>query len=189
MRFGFALRVRFGNGSGQRRHVPDPDQRMQRVIDQADFVALEEAVRLREGGADVEIVAVGVGGEAALREALARGADRAILVCDDGPTDAGIVSHFLAGVFRREKADLVLIGGQTGPRLAGRLGLPHVKNIVGLEIAPEGESVRVVRETKQGRERLEVSLPAIVIVHSSLNKPEFSPCMTSSSRGLSRWNG
>ncbi len=69
------------------------------VPDLLDRVALEEAVRLRVRGADVEIVAVSIGGEAAMKEALARGADRAVLVCDDGPTDPGIVSDFLAAFF------------------------------------------------------------------------------------------
>ncbi len=147
---------------------------VQWVIHRADAVALEEAVRLRECGAELEIVAVGIGGadwEATMREALARGADRAILVCDEGPTDPGVFSHFLAGIFQREKADLVLTSGQAGLLPAGYLGLPQVTNIVRLELVMGGKSIRVVCETDRGRERLEVTFPAIVSVHPRLNKP------------------
>src|SRR5437016_5748518 len=69
------------------------------VINPFDEIALEEAVRMREGGTDVEIVAVGVGGagwEEQMRTALAMGADRAILVLDDGPTEPGVIAHLLA---------------------------------------------------------------------------------------------
>src|SRR5215510_3408106 len=73
------------------------------VINPFDEIALEEAVRLRERGAEVEIVAVGIGGaecEEQMRTALAMGADRALLVLDDGPTDPGVISHLLAAVVR-----------------------------------------------------------------------------------------
>ena len=144
------------------------------VPDLADRVALEEAVRLRERSAGVEIVAVcigGAGGEAAGREALARGADRAVLVYDDGPTDAGIVSHFLAGIFAREQADLVLMSGLTGPRLAARLGLPQATNAVGVELSADGAHIRVLCEMGRWHERWELSLPAVLTVSPRLNEP------------------
>ena len=144
------------------------------VPDLLDRIALEEAVRLRERSAGVEIVAVSIGGaegEAPLREALARGADRAVLVCDDGPTDAGIVSHFLAGVFAREQADLVLMSGLTGPRLAARLELPQATNAVAVELSEDGKNARVLSETRHGRERWELTLPAVITVSPRLNEP------------------
>src|SRR5579862_709098 len=85
------------------------------VINPFDEIALEEAVRLRERGTDVEIVAVGIGGpawEEQMRTALAMGADRALLILDEGPTDPGVISHLLAAVFHRENPDLVLMGKQ-----------------------------------------------------------------------------
>src|SRR5579872_2657164 len=85
------------------------------VINPFDEIALEEAVRLRERGVDVEIVAVGIGGaawEEQMRTALAMGADRAILVLDDAPADPGVVAHLLAAVYARESPDLVLMGKQ-----------------------------------------------------------------------------
>src|ERR1051325_4798220 len=93
------------------KRVPDPYGRVRLTpdgrIDESDIkrvvnpfaeIAIEEAVRIREAGVDVEVVAVGVGTAAwedQMRTALAMGADRAILVLDDGPTDPGVVSTIL----------------------------------------------------------------------------------------------
>src|SRR5579862_9165482 len=68
------------------------------VINPFDEIALEEAVRLREGGRDVEIVTVGVGGpewEEQMRVSLAMGADRALLVLYEEEMDPGVVSALL----------------------------------------------------------------------------------------------
>src|SRR5947209_4259839 len=106
------------------------------VVNPFDEIAIEEAVRIRERGNDVEIVAVTVGGaecEEQLRTALAMGADRAILVLHAGSLEPSIISALLAAVFRRETPDFVLVGkqaidddyNQTGQMLAGRLGIPQ----------------------------------------------------------------
>ncbi len=177
------------------KRVPDPYRRVRLtpdgrvdpgdirwVINPFDEVALEEAVRLREGGAPVEIVAVGIGGAAGeeqLRTALARGADRALLVVDDDPADPGVISHLLAAVCRRENPGLVLMGrqasdddlGQTGPRLAALLGLPQATFVSKIELAPDGIRARVTREVDAGRETLLVTLPAVVTTDLGLNEP------------------
>src|SRR5438552_14702827 len=85
------------------------------VINPFDEIALEEAVRIRERGLDVEIVAVTVGAaicEEQLRAALAMGADRAIHVLNGEELDPGDVSHLLAPLCRSEQPDLVLMGKQ-----------------------------------------------------------------------------
>src|SRR2546421_8208026 len=106
------------------------------VINPFDEIAIEEAVRIRERGAEVEIVAVTVGkseGEEQLRTALAMGADRAVLVLHEGALEPAIVSFLLAGVYKRESPDFVLMGkqaidddyNQIGQMLAARLGIPQ----------------------------------------------------------------
>ena len=83
-----------------------------------DLHALEEAVRIREGGADVaEIVAVCMGppsAQRALQKALALGADRAVLVTDPALAGSDIAgtAHVLAAVLGKQSADLVLLGQQ-----------------------------------------------------------------------------
>ena len=179
------------------KRVPDPYGRVRLTpdgqIDAADIkwvlnpfdeIALEEAVRLRERGAYVEIVAVGIGGaewEETLRTALAMGADRAVLVLDDAPADPGVISHLLAAVFRREQAELVLMGkqaidddfNQTGQRLAALLGLPQATFASKIELAPDGGTARVTREVDAGRETLDVTLPAVLTTDLRLNEPRY----------------
>jgi len=154
------------------------------VINPFDEIAIEEAVRLRERGAGVEIVAVSVGGaccEEQLRTALAMGADRALLVLDDGPTDPGVVAHQLAAVFRRENPAFVLMGkqaidndfNQTGQMLAALLGLPQATFASKIELSSDATRARVMREVDAGRETVEVTLPAVLTTDLRLNEPRY----------------
>jgi electron transfer flavoprotein beta subunit len=154
------------------------------VVNPFDEIALEEAVRLREGGADVEIVAVGIGSavcEEQMRTALAMGADRAILVLDDEPTDPGVISHLLAEVYKQENPDFVLMGkqaidddfNQTGQMLAAKLGLPQATFASKIELSPDGSKAKVDREVDAGRETIEVTLPAVITVDLRLNEPRY----------------
>ncbi|HLK60589.1 MAG TPA: electron transfer flavoprotein subunit beta/FixA family protein [Chthonomonadaceae bacterium] len=154
------------------------------VINPFDEIALEEAVRLRERGANVEIATVAIGPSAweeQLRTSLAMGADRALHVLDDGPTDPGVISHLLAAVCRRENPDLVLMGkqaidddfNQTGQRLAALLGWPQATFASQIELAPDGSRARVTREVDSGRETLEVALPAVITTDLRLNEPRY----------------
>lgn len=154
------------------------------VINPFDEIALEEAVRLRERGANVEIVAVSIGAavcEEQLRTALAMGADRALLVLDDAPTDPGVISHLLAAVCRRENPDLVLMGkqaidddfNQTGQRLAALLNVPQATFASAIELSADGTRARVTREVDAGRETLDVTLPAVVTTDLRLNQPRY----------------
>jgi electron transfer flavoprotein beta subunit len=164
-----------------------------------DEIAVEEALRLREkhGG---EVVAVAIGGEAALAElraAVAMGADRALLVRHEGPLDPPAVSALLAGVFAKEQPALVLLGkqsidddqNQAGQYLAERLSLPQAtfasksesleseaeqKKVPGLVLSADGKKLAVVREIDGGVETLELQLPAVVTTDLRLNKPRFA---------------
>src|SRR5579863_936903 len=154
------------------------------VLNPFDEIALEEAVRLRERGADVEIVAVGIGGaawEEQMRVALAMGADRAILVLDDAPTDPGVIAHLLAAVYARENPDLVLMGkqaidddyNQIGQMLAARLGIPQATFASKIELSADGKTATVTREVDAGREMLQVTLPAVLTTDLRLNEPRY----------------
>ena len=156
------------------------------VINPFDEIALEEAVRLREAGNSVEIVAVSIGAavcEEQLRAALAMGADRALLVVADdvesAPSDPHVISHLLAAVCRRETPDLILMGkqaidddfNQTGQRLAALLNIPQATFASAVTLS--GNIARVAREVDTGRETLEVALPAVITVDLRLNQPRY----------------
>src|SRR5262245_37072333 len=125
-------------------------------MNEPDAYALEEALRLKEKhGGEVVVCSAGPARVAqVIREALARGADRAIHVQDDAlaASDAFVVATALAQAMNSEGFDLILTGlqsddqglAQTGVVIAERLGLPHATII--MEIQAQGGSVRVKRE-------------------------------------------
>src|ERR1700682_6515533 len=127
------------------------DQDASFEMNEPDAYALEEALRLKEKhGGDVVVCSAGPARVAqVIREALARGADRAIHVENDGlgSADAFVVAEALAVPMKEEGFDLVLTGlqsddqgfAQTGVVLAERLGLPHATII--MEVAGEGGAV------------------------------------------------
>ena len=117
-------------------------------MNEPDAYALEEALRLKEKhGGEVVVCSAGPARVAqVIREALARGADRAIHVEDDGlaSADAFVVAAALADAMRDERFDLVLTGlqsddqgfAQTGVIVAERLGLPHATIIMDVQVDP-----------------------------------------------------
>jgi electron transfer flavoprotein beta subunit len=163
-------------------HIDESDTKW--VINPFDEIAIEEAVRLREAGADVEIVAVSVGEPAVseqLRTALAMGADRALHVLDEQPTDPGVIGALLAAIYEQEKPDLVLMGkqaidddfNQTGQRLAALLGLPQATFASKIELLDNGSRARVSREVDAGTEIVEIALPAVITTDLRLNEPRY----------------
>ena len=129
-------------------------------MNEPDAYALEEALRLREKHSG-EVVVCSAGParvQTVIREALARGADRAIHVEHDslGAADALVIAEALAAAMKDEKFDLVLTGlqsddqghGQTGVILAERLGIPSSTIIMDVQI--EGSALRVKRELEGG---------------------------------------
>ena len=154
-------------------------------MNEPDAYALEEALRLREkhGGEVVVCTAGPTRASQVLREALARGADRAIHVEDDrlSSADAFVVAGALADAVREEKFDLVLTGlqsddqgaAQTGVILAERLGLPHATIVMDVQ-AQEG-SVRVKRELEGGWfQWVQMPLPAVLTIQSGINQLRYA---------------
>lgn len=154
-------------------------------MNEPDTYALEEALRLREaqGG---EVVVVTLGPERAtqtIKEALAKGADRAIHILDPEfyRLDPLSTARTLAAVLRDESADLILTGlqsddhgfGQTGVLLAALLGLPHATLIVQIEV--RDQRLRLKRELEAGWFRwLELPLPALLTIQSGINRPRYA---------------
>lgn len=152
------------------------------VIDGMDEYGVEEAIRLREGGTDLEIVAVALGParfEEALRTALALGADRAVHVQTDAQLDPITQARVLAQVVKGEGADIVFVGGKQadwdsaalGPALAEVLGWSHSDWTTSLELA--GGNVRARHDTDEGSEDLDLPLPAVVTTQQGLNEPRY----------------
>jgi len=146
-------------------------------------IAVEEAVREKEKGLASEVVAVSIGPAQAsetIRNALAMGADRGILVQTDADPEPLAVAKLLKAVIEEEKPDLVLMGKQaidgdnnaTGQMLAALLGWPQATFASKIEI--EGGKAKVTREVDGGLQTLEVDLPAIVTADLRLNEPRYA---------------
>ena len=154
-------------------------------MNEPDAYALEEALRLKEklGG---EVVACSAGPARVaqvLREALARGADRALHVQDDGLAsgDAFVVSAALAAAMKDEGFDLVLTGlqsddqgfAQTGVILAERLGFSHATII--MEVQADGAALRVKRELEGGWfQWVTLPTPAVLTIQSGINQLRYA---------------
>ena len=157
-------------------------------MNEPDAFALEEGLRLKEKHAG-EVVAVSAGPEraaAAIREALAKGADRGILVEDDGfaHADTLATAKALAAALAKESPDIILTGlqsddagfGQTGVILAELLNLPHATII--MEVNVSGEGVQVKRELEAGWfQSIEMPLPALLTIQSGINKLRYATLM------------
>jgi electron transfer flavoprotein beta subunit len=152
------------------------------VIDGMDEYGVEEALRLRERGLEVEIVAVALGPqryEEAIRTALALGADRAVHVETDRVLDPITQANVLANVVDQEGAELIFVGGKQadwdsaalGPALAEVLGYPHSDWTTHLDISP-GAGV-ATHDTDEGQEELSFPLPAVITTQQGLNEPRY----------------
>ena len=146
-------------------------------------IALEEAIRLKEGGNATEIIAVSVGDEKnqeQLRTALALGADRAILVKTDKALQPLDVSKVLVKVYEKESPNLVIMGkvgidgdhNQTGQMFSALTNLPQITFASKVEL--NGNDVEVTREIDGGLETLSSSLPAVITTDLRLNEPRYA---------------
>jgi electron transfer flavoprotein beta subunit len=153
-------------------------------LNDVDKNAIEEALRLKDAG-DAEVVAVSMGPAPAvdtLRNALAMGVDRAILVNDEAAAGSDLVatSKVLAKVLEREVPDLVIFGQQTvdgggavlWPAVADRLRAPFASQVTALTL--DGGTLRLTRQTEFGDDTVEISLPAVVSVSDAINEPRYS---------------
>jgi electron transfer flavoprotein beta subunit len=147
-----------------------------------DEIALEEALRIKERGTGIEVVAVSIGvadAQQQLRTALAMGADRAILVQTDAAVEPLVAAQTFLAVAKKENPDLILLGkqaidddaNQTAQMLAAIWERPQATYASKLEIA-NGKAT-VTREVDAGLETIEVDLPAVVSVDLRLNEPRY----------------
>lgn len=177
------------------KHVPEAARRIdpstkrldrsgEGALNSFDANAVEEALRLRDGSGEGEVVLVSLGPEKALdsmRKALAMGADRAVLVSDDAAAGSDLVatSRILAKALEREGADLILFGQQAGDSdgavlwaaVADRLRVPMISQVAELTLG-DG-SVRGKRQTEFGYDVIEAPLPAVVAVSDAINEPRY----------------
>ncbi len=155
-------------------------------MSEADAYALEEALRQKEkhGG---EVIVISCGPERvrqSIKEALAKGADRAIHLHDpifDTATDAQALGRLLAAALKDEKFDLVFTGlqsddygyAQVGLIIAERLGIASATIV--MEVQPEAPSVRVKRELESGWfQWVKVPMPALLTIQSGINQLRYA---------------
>jgi electron transfer flavoprotein beta subunit len=161
------------------------DQDASFELNEPDAYALEEALRLKEKhGGEVVVCSAGPARAAqVIREALARGADRAIHVESDAlaTADANGVAEALAAAIRDEQVDLVLTGlqsddqgfGQVGVLLAEKLGMPHATII--MEVQKSDSGLRVKRELEGGWfQWVALPLPALLTIQSGINQLRYA---------------
>ena len=154
-------------------------------LNEPDAYALEEALRLKEKHTGEVVVCCAGPARAAqvIREALARGADRAIHVESDalGTADANAVAEALAAAIKDEQVDLVLTGlqsddqgfGQVGVVLAEKLGIPHATIIMEVQKTETGLSVK--RELEGGWfQWVALPLPALLTIQSGINQLRYA---------------
>ncbi len=178
------------------KQVPDTESRIKvaadgKSLDPADVkwitspydeYALEEAIRIKEGKG-AEVVALSVGSDAAkdvLKNALALGADSAVLLKGDGQGDAYQVAQMIAAYAKDKGFDLILCGNKglggdnaaMGPMLAELLGIAQANVIVKLELG-DG-TFRAEREIEVGSEMVEGALPAVITTQKGLNEPRYA---------------
>ncbi len=178
------------------KQVPDTETKIKvaadgRSLDPADVkwitspydeFALEEAIRIKERQG-AEVIALSVGGDAVkevLKNALALGADSAVLLRGEGQGDAFAVAQMIAAFAKDKGFDLILcgnmgIGGDNaamGPMLAELLGIAQANVIVKLELG-EG-TFRAEREIEGGSEIVVGALPAVISAQKGLNEPRYA---------------
>ena len=148
-----------------------------------DENAVEEAIRLKEAGTVEEIVALSIGAaksEETLRNALALGADRAILVQTDETLEPLAIAKIFKAIVDEEQPNLVMVGkqaidddcNQTGQMLSALLDWPQATFASKLEI--NGDTAKVTREVDAGLESIDVNMPAVVTVDLRLNEPRYA---------------
>jgi electron transfer flavoprotein beta subunit len=148
-----------------------------------DEIAVEEALRLKEGGKATEVVVVSIGPAQAsetIRTGLAMGADRGILVKVDGTVEPLAVAKILKKIADEEQPGLIILGkqaidddsNQTGQMLAALLGWSQATFASKLEV--EGSDFKVTREVDGGLQTVKLKGPAIVTTDLRLNEPRYA---------------
>ncbi len=153
------------------------------IMNPDDKAGLEAALRLKdEYGAEVTVLTMGLPkAEDVLREAIAMGADKGILVTDRvlGGADTWATSTTIAGAIRNLEYDLIITGrqaidgdtAQVGPQIAEHLGIPVIS--YAQEIKMDGDSVVVKRQYDDGFHMLKAKTPCLITALSELNDPRY----------------
>ena len=153
------------------------------IMNPDDKAGLEAALRIKEqNGAEVTVLTMGLPKAAdVLREALARGADKAVLVTDRvlGGADTWATSTTLAGAIRNLEYDLIITGrqaidgdtAQVGPQIAEHLGLPVISYAEAIEV--KESSVVVKRQYDDRYHMVEAKMPCLITALAELNDPRY----------------
>ena len=153
------------------------------IMSPYDEFALEAALQLKEARGDGEVALLSLGGDGTpetLRQGLAMGADRAVLLKGDPGVDGLATAKALAAELKEMSASLVLFGmkgadmdqQQVGPMTATILGLPCATGVS--EFRGEGDVVTCHREVEGGVEVLEVDLPAVITMTKGKVEPRYA---------------
>ncbi|OVE85071.1 electron transfer flavoprotein subunit beta/FixA family protein [Natronolimnobius baerhuensis] len=160
-------------------------------LNEWDEYAIEEAVQLQEAGVADEVITVTIGPEECeqtIRQALAKGADRAVRIWDDALEGIDLLgveakAALLSAVVEDEDPDLVLTGvqagdgafGATGVSLASTVGYEWAAVVNHLEHDLEDGVASVRRELEGGVEELtDVELPAVLTIQTGINEPRYA---------------
>lgn len=153
------------------------------IMNPDDKAGLEAALRIKdETGAEVTVLTMGLPkADDILREAMAMGADKAILVTDRvlGGADTWATSTTIAGALRNIDYDLIISGrqaidgdtAQVGPQIAEHLGIPVISYAEELKV--EGDSVVVKRQYEDRYHEIKAKMPCLVTALSELNVPRY----------------
>lgn len=153
------------------------------IMNPDDKAGLEAALRLKDQyGAEVTVVTMGLPkAEEVLREAMAMGADKGVLITDRvlGGADTWATSTTIAGALRGLEYDLIITGrqaidgdtAQVGPQIAEHLGLPVISYAQDIKV--EGDSVIVNRQYDDGYHILKAKMPCLITALAELNEPRY----------------
>jgi electron transfer flavoprotein beta subunit len=155
---------------------------------ESDGYALEEALRLKEAKGEGEVIVCSLGPQSAksvIKDALARGADRAIhvVVEDSKKLSPFQIAKAIGDAIRDENADLVLTGlqsddasyGQTGVILAELIGIPHATIVIEVDRGSLGETLRVKRELESGwYQWFTYQLPSLLTIQSGISQIRYA---------------
>ena len=154
------------------------------IMNPDDKAGLEAALAIKDQNEDVEVTVVTMGlpkAEEVLREAMAMGADKGVLVTDRvlGGADTWATSTTLAGALRNIDYDLIITGrqaidgdtAQVGPQIAEHLGLPVISYAQDIKV--EGNSVVVKRQYDDGYQMVKAQMPCLITALAELNEPRY----------------
>lgn len=153
------------------------------IINPDDKNALEEALVIKEkAGGKVTVISMGPPqADKALMEALAMGADEAILISDRAfaGADTLATSNALAGAIRKLDYHIIFAGrqaidgdtAQVGPEIAEHLGIPQVTYVEKVDL--DGNKLKVQRALEDGYEIIEVKTPVLLTAIKELNNPRY----------------